>query len=363
MFSFDEIKEMKPMSYWAFKGTSANLKAKFAKAMETGYILTLKRDGALYRAMIGKDETLLQSRTISKKTGEFVNKADNVPEIIEQLNASLPKDTILMGEICYPIEMGNTISSDVVSIMGCLPAKAIERQKITPLNYYIFDVLMWNGEPTYQLPYLRRLDYLAKVRALIKDKTRLETAEPISDNIEKTVENYLENGWEGGVLMKKDEPYVFEKRPAWTSIKVKQSADTIDLVIMGTTPPVKAYTGKYPASHLYWEKTSTGELLEGSYYNQPGYMAVSSNYFEKKIGGLSLGAYYNDRLIEVSKVANLTDEMRDNLTENFEAWKGTVVEVSCMMIDPKRKSLRHPKIIRFREDKNPEECLYNDIFG
>jgi hypothetical protein len=39
-----------------------------------------------------------------------------------------------------------------------------------------------------------------------------------------------------------------------------------------------------------------------------------------------------------------------------------VVEVGAMMIDVEKKSLRHPKLLKLRPDKNAEECLYTDIF-
>lgn len=361
-YSIEEIKDLKPMSYWAFPpGSSANQKKKLTQAFEKNYILTLKRDGALYRAVLTGDEKLLQSRTISKVTGEFVEKQDRVPEIMKALEV-FPDNTIVMGEICFPLSFGNTISSDVVSIMGCNADKAIARQELTPINFYIFDVLMYDGEVWYEKPYQKRIEKVQEMAKLAKGEERLEFAEPIYKDLEMTVENYLTHGWEGGVLMKKDEPYKFEKRPAWTSIKIKQSTDTIDLVVMETTPPNKEYTGKYPSSHLYWENQKTGELIEGSFYTHGGYTAVSVNYFRKLPGGLKLGAYYGENLIEVCRIANLTDELRGILDADESSVIGQVVEVSAMMIDVEKKSLRHPKLIKIREDKNPEECKYSEIF-
>lgn len=162
--------------------------------------------------------------------------------------------------------------------------------------------------------------------------------------------------------MKANMPYAFEKRPAWTSIKVKQATDTIDLVIMGTTPANKDYTGKYHASHQFWENVKTGELVEGTYYGDGGYTPVAKHYFKGMIGGLQLGAYYGDNLIEVSKVANLTDDIREAVTADPESYIGRVVEVSAMMIDVEKKSLRHPILEQFREDKDATDCLYSDIF-
>ena len=362
MYSIEEIKNLAPMKYWAFPpNSSANQKRKFAKALEENYILTLKRDGALYRAIIDGENSILQSRTTSVKTGEFVEKQDNVPAIMQALR-KLPNGTVLMGEICFPINLGNTTSSDVVSIMGCLPNKAIARQEMTPLNYYVFDVLMYDSIPFYNKPYKIRAEKLKEIEKIMIGETRVEFAQPVYTDIEETIVNYLNNGWEGGVLMKADEPYHFEKRPAWATIKVKQSSDTIDLVIMGTTPPIKGYTGKYPESHKYWESLKTGQLVEGNYFYQDGYIPVAANYFQNLIGGLILGAYYNGNLIEVARVANLTDEIRSDITNNLNNFLGQVVEVSAMTIDVERKSLRHPKLLKIRSDKEAKDCVYTEIF-
>lgn len=361
-YDIETIKGLKPMSYWAFPtGSSANQKKRLADAFKKNYILTLKRDGALYRAVIGEDEMLLQSRTVSRTTGEFVEKQDRVPEIMKALEA-FPKNTVLMGEICFPLSFGNTISSDVVGIMGCNAPKAIARQELTPVNFYIFDVLMYDGEVWYDKPYKRRIEKVQEIAKLVEGNERIEFAKPIYEDLEMTVQNYLSNGWEGGVLMKSDAAYDFGKRPAWTSIKIKQSTDTIDLVVMETTLPNKEYTGKYPASHQYWENQKTGELVEGNYYAHGGYTAVSVNYFRKLVGGLKLGAYYGENLIEVCRIANLTDELRAIIDEDPSSVIGKVVEVSAMMIDIEKKSLRHPKLIKIREDKNPDECKYSEIF-
>lgn len=362
MYTIEEIKDLKPMSYWAFPpNSSPTQKAKFAKAMKTGYALTLKRDGALYRAVIEESGVTLQSRTVSRTTGVFVEKQDRVPAITKALS-KLPAGTVLMGEVCFPLSMGSLISSDVVSIMGCLAPKAIQRQEATPLNYYIFDVLMYDGEPFHNKPYKIRIEKLKEIERLLIKEERLEVAQPIFKDIEQTIENYLDNGWEGGVLMKLDEPYFFEKRPAWKSIKVKQTSDTVDLVITGTTPPIKGYTGKYPVSHQYWENVKTGDLVEGNYYADGGYVPVSVNYFKGLVGGLQLSAYYNGKLIEVARVSNLTDDIREEVTENPNDYIGMAVEVGAMMIDVEKKSLRHPKLLKLRPDKNAEECLYSDIF-
>lgn len=357
-----EFKEMEPMKYWSLPNSaSAAQKKKLQQAVRgKDYYAVLKRDGAWYRFIKDGSELLLQSRTVSVKTKQYVEKQDNVPHIIDALNNLLPDQTVVVGEICYA---GNsTISSDVVSIMGCLPEKAIARQKEEKLHYYIFDILMYNGLDVHTSPAEQRMKLIQKIAAQ-NTSEYIEFAEPVFENLEEQLGVWLEEGEEGGVLMHKQKPYTEGRSPAWSTIKFKQSlADNLDLVIMGFTPPIEKYTGKYPAMWRYWKNLKTGELVEGNYYADGGYLPVSEYYFEGLIGGFELGAYYGDKLISVGKIANLTDELREDATHNPNKYIGTVVEVSAMSVDTERKSLRHAKLVKLRPDKNASECLYKEIF-
>ena len=358
--NISKLREEKPMLYWSLPNGD-NYKTKFKKALANeNYILTKKVDGALYRYSKSCNDAILQSRTISRSTGVLVEKQDNVPAIMEALNV-LPKDTILMGEICF--KDPNLTSKDVISIMGCLPAKAIQRQKETPVSYYIFDVLAYNGVETHTLPYAKRMQVLKKIESSYDFSDNIIFAQPTTENIEETISQWLAQGFEGAILMHKDKPYLFDKRPAWNSIKVKQElAETLDLVIMEFSPPIKEYTGKYPQGWNYWENVKTGELEEGKLYSNGGYLPISEHYFYGRIGGFKLGAYQGDNLIPVCKVANLTNELREKVTNNPHDYIKKVVRVQAMSVDLQSRSLRHPKLIDFHPDKNDKECLYSDIF-
>jgi ATP-dependent DNA ligase len=361
--TLQDIRDAKPMKYWSLSPTaSQNQKDKLAKLLDSSqYFLTLKRDGAWYKYSKGDGEVLLQSRTVSRTTGDYVDKADRVPHVIEALDV-LPDNTVLVGEICYA-DTGR-ISSDVVSIMGCLADKAVKRQEEEKLVYYVFDVLMLNGEEIHKLPALKRMEVLAKIFKDYELGPYIKKVEIVLYDFMEQVQDWLAKGEEGGVLINKDAPYAFGKKPAWSSIKIKQSlSEDIDLVIMSTTEPIEHYTGKYPVTHPYWINLRTGEKVEGLMYGQAGYRAVTSTYFNGLVGGLQLGAYYNGRLVEVCRVSNLTDDLREDLTFSFDKYKGSVVEVSAMSVDKERKSLRHPKLVRLRPDKDAKECLYNEIFS
>lgn len=363
--NIEQMKQAKPMKYNEVKSTESDAqKKKLAKKIANGdYIATLKRDGCWYRFI--KDEQgdmFLQSRTISKKTGEYTEKGDRVPHILKALSA-MPNGTVLVGEICYPAEM-KAISSDIIKVMGALPEKAIARQKNQPLYYALFDILAYDGEDISQLPYEKRMEKLTKLSEFDLPEF-IELPELVRENIEDKIDEWLADGQEGAMLMDKSQPYHWGKRPKWVSVKYKQHlADDVDFVIAGFSKPVKEYTGKYPGTWEYWENTRTGELVEGVYVGQPNYIPVSANYFKNLVGGLWLGLYKrNGELVRVGKVANLTDGLREDITANPKQYLNRVVKISAMSIDYSKRSLRHPRLVGWHEDKNSEECIYEEVFG
>ena len=363
-----DYKNKSPMFYWSIAANpSSNTLKKYNQALDgDDYILTKKRDGALYRALISEKEVIFQSRTVSKKTGEYVEKQENIPHICEALQTIFPPETIFVGEVCYPEYMGATISSDITKVMGALPSKAIKRQEEEPLVFYIFDVLLYDGEDYSNKSYEERIHKIQRIAAAV-DVECLEFAKPIYENKREQIATWLEEGWEGGMLMNRKEPYKMDEfgkqpRPAWTSIKIKQEVlQDIDLVIVDVTSPIKEYTGKYPESHDYWEDEN-GIKLKGKLFGK-GYLPVTSTYFNEMPGGLVLAAVdKNGDFIEVCRVANLTDQLRLDIKKDPLQFIGKVVTVGAMSVNLEKKSLRHPKLLKFRPDKKAEECSYELIF-
>lgn len=364
--TIQQIRQIGAMKYWSLAAGSSDAQQKKLKSKVAGdeYFLLKKRDGAWYRfSHTTKDDAILQSRQISVSTGLPVEKHNNVPHIMEALKV-IPENTVLLGEICYPGT--GRISSDIVKIMGCLPAKAVERQQKEKLHYYVFDVLYLDGVEVGAMPAEQRIKVVQQIKENYKFPEFIEFAEPIFTNIQETVDEWLAAGEEGGVLMHKKKPYLYERTKsaeAWATIKIKQSlTDDLDLVIMDKTESERDYTGGYPQVWQYWQNIRTGEFVCGTYYNEAGYRPVTQGYWQGLIGSLVLGAYYGDSLVQVCKVNNLTDELRLEMTQNWDKYVGTVVEVSAMSVDTQKKSLRHPKFKRLREDKNAKECKYSNIF-
>ena len=73
-----------------------------------------------------------------------------------------------------------------------------------------------------------------------------------------------------------------------------------------------------------------------------------------KVGSLDVGLFIKDKLTSVAYVAGFTDEERDSLSRND---IGRIVEVAYQYFGSGGR-LRHPRFVRFRDDKLAEDCTY-----
>lgn len=331
---------IQPMLIWTLP---ANKKDKLGEVCTSGeYFAEQKVDGALYQFCRTEQGNYLFGRTVSTKNGLLTNKIDNVPHINDALSC-LPPRTVIIGEIYVP---GGT-SKNVTSIMGCLAAEAIRRQsKQGYIKYYLHDMIFYDGEDMQPWGAEARYNKLVEVwnKFNLEQFDFLRLAESFDTGIEERLAQILAAGGEGIVLKKKDAPYTEGKRPAWATIKCKQM-DTLDLVCTRAIEATKEYTGKEIETWPFWK--------DG--------VAVTKPYFYGWKTAIGIGAYDEDgNLKEIGTVSSgLTDDMRAHLDD----YVGKVVALQCMSIDRKEKTLRHPIIKGWRDDKNAAECKLSEIFA
>ena len=352
---------IQPMLIWTLP---ANKKDKLSEICASGeYFAEEKIDGALYQLCRTDKGNYLFGRTVSVKNGLLTNKIDNVPHINSALSC-LPCGTVIVGEIYVP---GGT-SKNVTSIMGCLPAEAIKRQdKQGKIKYYLHDMIFYNGENMQSWGAEARYQKLVEAwnEFHLEQFDFLRLAESFDTGIEERLSQILASGGEGIVLKKKDAPYSEGKRPAWATIKCKQM-DTIDLVCTRAIEATKEYTGKELNTWEYWIDLG-GKPYHGRYLNDDGYATiktpmfpVTKPYFYGWKTAIGIGAYDDEgNLKEIGTVSSgLTDEMRAHLDD----YVGKVVALQCMSIDRKEKTLRHPIVKAWRDDKNAAECKLSEVF-
>ena len=364
--------------YWA--PTSAVSKEKFRMKLEEcaesgQYLWSQKYDGNFSRAVITANRAALQTRGISKVTGTYSELQDKVFFWDNVLNAFQNGDTVILGELYLP----GGIDKDVGAIARCLVDKARARQKDKKLEWRIFDVLVLDGKNMVNDPIEERIKYIPEVvtrinSPLVKGIKYHEMTLNFFDEIGKI----FAAGGEGAVCYKKGIPYTPGKRSsAWTTIKVKQEISSdVDCLILAPVPCEKNYNGGDIVNWQFWENTRTGEKLYGERFCdfQAGapIIPISKNYYYNWPASITVGVYDGKgNIIELCKVAGLTEEFKSELRDNFSNWYLCPISISGMMVstananaDGAGISIRHPilKSIR-RDDIDPADCTLAKIIN
>ena len=361
-----DFHELPAQKYWSFpSGYKKDSKAETQNMIFSGnYVGARKMDGAFYKFIKDENGNMeLIGRSKSVK-GDYIDKIEWVPQLHEFFN-SLPNGTCLLGELYFPEKEG---SSNVTTIMGCLPQKARERQeKGMKLHYYIFDVLAFNGESLYQKNIEDRITYLYDINII--RNTNYNEYINIAKYYEgkelwKHLQEILNVGGEGVVITKKGTCYQPGKRPARQTLKVKKELhETIDCFFTGhATAPTKEYTGKEIETWQYWLNERTGEKLNGEYYkeyfNGAPLIPITKPYFNGWAGSLEIGVIKNDKVVPIGYLSGLSDEIK----ANYKDYKGKVIEVGAMEV-LETGGLRHAKMLNFRPDLTIKECTWEKIFG
>lgn len=323
---------------------------------------SLKRDG--YFSKVVKDEdgnVFVQTRARSRTDGKFPNKYEYVPQLHSFFDA-LPNGTVLLGELYLPTQPG---SRNITTILGCLVEKALARQeKGEKLHLYVFDALAYGGKSLLGAEAIERFDTLKKLPIdgeEYVDRAQYYTGKELWDKLQ----TYLANGEEGMVITRGNSKYLPGKRTTKDTLKIKKElAQTLDVVIIGANAPTRLYTGKDIENWKYWVDTRTQERIES--YAVDAYSAgatiepVTKAYYYNWAGSLKLGLYDNDgNLHHIGNLSGVSDEVK----ANWRSYVGKVAEIGAMEImkTDSGYGLRHAKFLNWREDKEPKECMLDQL--
>lgn len=290
-----------------------------------------KLDGSRYIASFNEEATNFTSRRTSVKTNAPVDKTENVPHL--GLAFEPLEGTVLDGEIMRTAEPFGT-SSEVVKIMGASPEKAVQRQEeLGWVHYHVWDILFACGTDMQKQPYSMRRQVLQKILEEW-DNPYVHLVDCRSDKRQllKEIDN---SGLEGIILKNSNSTYVQDKRsPNWIKVKKEQ---TYDVVITG-----------------YDEPKVESKKSDGS---------VSKTRLKAKgwIGAIRFGAYRNGNLVEIGSVSGMDDSIRQALSDSQAKYLGSVIEIRGQEVTD--NAVRHPRFVRFRDDKDESACLWEDIFG
>ena len=205
---------------------------------------------------------------------------------------------------------------------------------------------------------------------------------------------YITKILNGEGIMLKDPNSIYEHKRTRAYQKVKKEIDR-DVIVIGFTEPTKEYGGKFPKG--YWEyfvEEKSGVLHyaktsdDTSHYLEMGFTPVTKNYFNRQIGGIEYGVVItedkakelkelekkskgkkkfdilvmNDMIVvKVGECEGITEEDRAYMTRHKDDILGTVIEVKGNEIFNDTGRIRHPRFVRYREDKRAEECTWETL--
>ena len=355
------------MKYWSFPASTPEEKKKQdTKNMifSGDYLGALKVDGYYERLIKDEDGNCFMVARSKNVHGEATEKLAWVPQIHDFMD-SLPNGTVLLSECYLP---GNEGSQKITGLLGCLKDKCIARQEAgQKLNFYIFDVMAYNGEDFTKTPFISRIKTLHTICYNHINKYVQWAQYHAGEDLWNTLQEFLASGREGMVIMRKDAPVYFKRTPARVSLKIKKELkESIDCFFTGrAAAPTKDYNGKEIENWSYWVDQDTDErLLIGNHYYEAfmegkRYIPVTKPYYNHWAGSLEIGVVDDTgAVVGIGYLSGLTDEIK----ANYKDYAKKVIEVGAMQLTPDG-ALRHGKMLGWRADKDWTECSIEQLKG
>jgi bifunctional non-homologous end joining protein LigD len=298
---------------------------------DDAWVFELKHDG--FRLLAAREDG--QPRLVYRRGGDSTHV---FPEIARAVQGLPYEDLVLDGEVVVLDERGRPSFQGLqkrvqLSRKTDLDRAALER----PATLFVFDLLAFQGYDLRPLPLLARKQAL---RMLMPSAGPLRYADHVAREGEAFYDEVAKLGLEGIVAKRADAPYVAGRSPHWLKLKADRTAD---FVVVGFTRPQGGRSG---------------------------------------FGALHLGAYDGERLLYVGRAGS---GFGDKQLADTRALLDARVRKSCLCEGPLPKGrehiwvepelvcevrykewteeglLRQPVFLRFREDKDPRECLYEDV--
>jgi DNA ligase 1 len=215
-----KIRPFRPVNFMLAEpmATAKEIAEHFGKAAYAEY----KYDGVRAQVHRAEGSVRVYSRRLEDITPSF-------PEIAQSLEGG-KGDCILDGEI-VPFSGGRPLPFQLLQRRLRRLEKFEEAVKNAPVSYFVFDILMLDGEETMNLPLSKRRTLL---RRLVRGTTvRMAESTNVSseEEVNAAFRRSRELGYEGLVVKDPESTYGMGRRGSgW--VKLKEELDTLDAVIV-----------------------------------------------------------------------------------------------------------------------------------
>lgn len=292
------------------------------------WVLEPKIDGNRVSLQIGAKGSLL----IGRNRQDFLKGVDragrfrNLSHLNQSLAAIACKEfdgTVLDGEL-----------TEVFTEDGSLDeASTVRRENGEFVGYAAWTVLFLKGKDVRGCSEAERYRMTAQVIQKMFEVQNLALIERVPAT-EENLKRFFDRGEEGAVAKKLSGTISTSSRTCRTWYKLKGDKNrTVDAFIVGVQEGKSGGSGKRGVKPKPNGKAAT----------------------------FTVAMMKDGKMVEVGKMANLTHDMRTCGLKDFENYHRQVVEMQISGFDGKR--FRWPRFVKFRPDKTPEDCVFEDQVG